>query len=220
MLYHKKKQIMKHSFTLFLTILILSCNNKQSNNIETNNKMTIIKNQSHHKAIVLTADQFEDMEVFFPLFRLQEEGWNVTIAAPNMQTIYGEHGYGLKPNTTIDKVNPDDYDLLILPGGSPEGAPATVRKIKEAQDIATSFIAKNKLVATICHGPYTLVSAGLVKGRHLTSYWHDGVPEEIKNGGGIWEDKDVVVDGNLVSSRWPMDLPAFMKEVIKIVDDN
>ncbi len=220
MLNRKKKQIMKHSFTLFLTILILSYDNKQSNNIETNNKMTITKNQSHNKAIVLTADQFEDMEVYFPVFRLQEEGWNVTIAAPDMQTIYGEHGYGLKPNTTINKVNPDDYDLLILPGGSPEGAPATVRKIKGAQDIAKSFFAKNKVVATICHGPYTLVSAGLVKGRHLTSYWHDGVPEEILKGGGIWEDKDVVVDGNLVSSRWPMDLPAFMKEVMKIVDNN
>lgn len=182
--------------------------------------MTITKNQSPPKAIVLTADQFEDMEVYFPVFRLQEEGWIVTIAAPTMQTIYGEHGYGLKPDTTIDKVNPNDYDLLILPGGSPEGAPATVRKIKEAQDLATSFFAKNKLVATICHGPYTLVSAGLVKGRHLTSYWHDGVPEEIKKGGGIWEDKDVVVDGNLVSSRWPMDLPAFMREVMKIVNNN
>ena len=79
------------------------------------------------------------MEVYFPLFRLREEGWSVTIAAPTMQTIYGEHGYGLRPDTTIDKVNPDDYDLLILPGGSPEGAPATVSKIKEAQDIAKAF---------------------------------------------------------------------------------
>jgi protease I len=205
---------------LLLTFLVRGCNSKKGNHIETNNKMTITINQSHHKAIVLTADQFEDMEVYFPVFRLQEEGWIVTIAAPTMQTIYGEHGYGLKPDTTIDKVNPNDYDLLILPGGSPKGAPATVRKIKEAQDIAASFFAKNKLVATICHGPYTLVSAGLVKGKHLTSYWHDGVPEEIKKGGGIWEDKDVVVDGNLVSSSWPMDLPAFMKEVMKIVNNN
>jgi protease I len=182
--------------------------------------MTTKKNQSDHNAIVLTADQFEDMEVYFPVFRLQEEGWNVTIAAPTMQTIYGEHGYGLKPNITIDEANPDDYNLLILPGGSPNGAPAIVRKIKEAQDIAKSFFAKNKLVATICHGPYTLVSAGLVKGRHLTSYWHDGVPEEIKKGGGIWEDKEVVVDGNLVSSRWPMDLPVFIREVMKMNNDN
>ena len=73
------------------------------------------KIQSNRKAVVLTADQFEDMEVYFPVFRLREEGWEVTIAAPTIQTIYGEHGYGLKPDTTIDKVNPDDYDLLLIP---------------------------------------------------------------------------------------------------------
>jgi len=171
------------------------------------------------KAVVLTADDFEDMEVYFPIFRLLEEGWDVTIAAPTKKVIHGEHGYGLEPDMTIDKVNPDEYNLLLIPGGSPDGAPATVRKMKEAQDIARSFFAKNKPVATICHGPYTLVSAGLVKGKRLTSYWHDGVPEEIRKGGGIWEDKDVVVDGNLVSSRWPMDLPAFMREVIHVTND-
>jgi protease I len=176
------------------------------------------KHHSSRKALVLTADKFEDMEVYFPVFRLQEEGWDVTIAAPTMKAIYGEHGYGLEPDTTIDKVKADDYDLLIIPGGAPDGAPSTVRKITKAQDIAKSFFAKNKPVAAICHGPYTLISAGLVKGRHLTSYWHDGVPEEIQKGGGIWEDKDVVVDGNLVSSRWPMDLPAFMREVINVAN--
>ncbi|MDD5614857.1 MAG: DJ-1/PfpI family protein [Candidatus Methanoperedens sp.] len=106
-----------------------------------------------------------------------------------------------------------------MPGGAPNGAPATVRKIKKAQEIARSFVAKNKPIASICHGPYTLVSADLVKGRHLTSYWHDGVPEEIQEAGGIWEDKEVVVDGNLVTSRYPMDLPAFMREVMKMVKE-
>jgi protease I len=178
--------------------------------------MTKTTNQRSRKALVLTADEFEDMEVYFPVFRLEEEGWNVTIAAPTMKTISGEHGYGLEPDITIDKANPDNYDLLIIPGGSPHGAPSTVRKIKNAQDIAKSFFAKNKPVAAICHGPYTLISAGLVKGRHLTSYWHDGVPEEIQKGGGIWEDKEVVVDGNLISSRWPMDLPAFMREIVNL----
>jgi protease I len=180
--------------------------------------MTKTTNHPRRKAVVLTADQFEDMEVYFPVFRLQEEGWEVTIAAPTKQPIHGEHGYGLKPDMTIDKVNPEDYDLLIIPGGSPEGAPATVRKIVKAQDIAKSFFAANKPVAVICHGPYTLISAGLVKGRRLTSYWHDGVPEEIQKAGGLWEDKEVVVDGNLVSSRWPLDLPAFMREVIRLAN--
>ena len=175
------------------------------------------KTKSNRKAVVLTADKFEDMEVFFPVFRLLEEGWKVDIAAPAMKEISGENGYVLKPDKTIDEVDPDEYDLLIIPGGAPNGAPATVRKIKKAQEIAKSFFAKNKPVASICHGPYTLVSAGLVKGRHLTSFWHDGVPEEIQEAGGIWEDKEVVVDGNLVTSRWPMDLPAFMREVMRIV---
>jgi protease I len=173
-----------------------------------------MENISSRKALVLTANQFEDMELYFPVFRLREEGWDVTIAAPTIQIIYGEHDYELKPDLTIDEVSPDDYQLLIIPGGSPDGAPTTVRKILKAQDIAKSFFVNNKLVATICHGPYTLVSAGLVKGRHLTSYWHDGVPEEIQNAGGIWEDKEVVVDKNLISSRWPMDLPVFMREVM------
>lgn len=214
---------MKNSLTLLMTVcLILGSSFHQNDKAESkkDNAMINTQNQSSRKAVVLTADKFEDMEVYFPVFRLQEEGWEVTIAAPTMQTIYGEHGYGLKPDITIDKVNPDDFDLLIIPGGSPDGAPSTVRKIIKAQDIAKSFFAKNKPVAAICHGPYTLISAGLVKGRHLTSYWHDGVPEEIQKGGGIWEDKDVVVDGNLVSSRWPKDLPAFMREVINLTNNN
>ena len=92
------------------------------------------------RAIVLTADKFEDMEVMYPLFRLQEAGWQVDVAAPKIKDIHGEFGYGqLKPDITIEKVNPDNYDLLIIPGGSPDGAPAVVRKIKKAQEITKSF---------------------------------------------------------------------------------
>jgi protease I len=176
------------------------------------------KDLSHRKAVVLTADRFEDMEVYFPVFRLQEEGWDVTIAAPTMETIHGEHGYGLKPDKTIAQINPDDYDLLLLPGCSPDGAPVTVRKIAKAQEIAKSFFVRNKPVATICHGPYTMVSEGLVRGKHVSSYWHDDMLEEIKQAGGIWIDNEVVVYDNLVSSCWSMDLPAFMKEVMNMVN--
>lgn len=157
------------------------------------------------------------MEVFFPVFRLIEAGWKVDIAAPKKEKITGENGYCLMPDLTISQVNPDKYDLLFIPGGSPDGAPATVRKIEKAQEIARDFFAKNKFIASICHGPWTLADAGAIKGRHLTSYWYDGVPEDIKKAGGIWEDKEVVVDGNLVTSRYPMDLPAFMREVMRVV---
>ena len=176
-----------------------------------------IENNEKHKAVVLTADKFEDMEVFFPIFRLLEEGWQVDVAAPYLTEIRGEHGYMLKPDKLIEGVHPDEYDLLIIPGGSPQGAPATVRGIPKALDITRSFFENNKPVASICHGPWTLVSADLVRGRHLTSYWHDGVPDEINLAGGIWEDSEVVVDGNLITSRWPMDLPAFMREIMKKV---
>jgi len=179
--------------------------------------MELPKNQSTRKAVVLTADKFEDMEVFFPVFRLLEEGWQVDIAAPDLKEMSGENGYVLKPDKTIEEVDPDEYDLLIVPGGFPDGAPATVRKIRKAQEITKSFFEKNKPVASICHGPWTLVSAGVVKDRRLTSYWHDGVPEEIEEAGGLWEDNEVIVDGNLVTSRWPMDLPAFMRELMNMV---
>jgi len=174
--------------------------------------------KSQKRAAILTADKFEDMEVYYPLFRLLEAGWQVDVAAPKKVEISGEHGYSIMPAKAIDEINPDDYDLLIIPGGSPEGAPATVRKIRKAQEIAKAFMEKDRPVASLCHGPWTLVSAGLVKGRHLTSYWHDGVPEDIKAAGGNWEDKEAVVDRNLVTSRWPMDLPAFMREVMNLVE--
>ena len=183
-------------------------------------KMTNVERGSgalNVRAVMLTADKFEDMELFVPYFRLLDAGAGVHIAAPTMDDIGGEHGYAVAPDLLIDDVNPDAYDLLIVPGGFPDGAPATVRRIVKAQEIARSFFDKNKPVASICHGPWLLVSADVVRGRHLTSYWHDGVPEEIRGAGGLWEDAAVVVDGNLVTSRWPADLAAFTAEMIKLV---
>jgi protease I len=84
------------------------------------------------RALFLTADKFEDMELFFPLFRLLEMGWDVDVAAPTRKEISGEHGYTIQPAVTIDEADPDKYDLLVIPGGFPDGAPATVRKMKKA----------------------------------------------------------------------------------------
>jgi protease I len=168
------------------------------------------------RVIVLTADKFEDFELFVPYFRLMEEGVAVDVAAPAKETITGENGYLFENvDLTIDEVDPGLYDLLFIPGGHPHGAPTTVRNNKHAQEIARAFFTADKPVAAICHGPYLLVSADLVAGRRLTSFWGDGVPEEIRAAGGIYVDEDVVVDGNLITSRWPMDLPAFMREVMR-----
>ena len=169
------------------------------------------------RVVILTADAFEDLELFYPMFRLLESGATVDVAAPTMDPIGGEHGYRLKPAKTFDEVDPEAYDLLIIPGGFPDGAPATVRKHPKAIAITKAFFAKNKPVASICHGPWTLADAGVVKDRRVTSYWHDGVPEDLEHAGGVFEDAPVVVDGNLVTSRWPMDLPDFMREVMKLL---
>jgi len=169
------------------------------------------------RAIILTADKFEDLEVLYPYFRLHEEGIHADISAPNKGQILGEHGYGVEPTKTFDEVDPAEYEILILPGGDPNGAPMTVRRHPKAQAIAREFMQANKPVASICHGPYTLISAGVVQGRKMTSFWGDGVPQELTNAGAEYIDAEVVVDGNLITSRFPGDLPAFMRETMKMI---
>lgn len=179
--------------------------------------MDFPKQQSNRKAIVLTADKFEDLELYVPAYRLLEAGWQVDVAAPTLDQMSGEHGYRLTPDITFESVDPSRYELLLIPGGFPDGAPATVRDHPKARAIVKAFFAQQKPVASICHGPWVLAAAGVVEGRRLTSYWEDGVPEDVRTAGGHWEDRDVVVDANLVTSRWPPDLAAFCREMMKLV---
>ncbi len=162
------------------------------------------------KALIISADNFEDSELLFPYYRLKEEGIECDIVSVRKGKIKGKHGYEVEANKSIKEVDPGDYDILILPGGK---APEAIRKEKEALDIARHFFERNKPVAAICHGPQTLISAGLLKGRHATCY--RTVAEELKASGAIYEDREVVVDGNLITSRQPSDLPAFLKEIMK-----
>lgn len=162
------------------------------------------------KALIISADNFEDMELLVPYYRLEEEGIQVDIASTYKGKIKGKHGYEVEVDKTLKEVKPDDYDLLVLPGGK---APETVRKDKDAIEIAKDFFKNKKPVSAICHGPQTLISAGLLKGRHATSY--KSVANEMKEAGVLYEDKEVVVDGNLVTSRQPSDLPAFLRETMK-----
>jgi protease I len=173
---------------------------------------------SRLRALIVTADKFEDTEVIVPYFRLLEAGARVDIAAPSREWIGGEHRYFLAPDLVIDAVDPAQYDLLIIPGGFPDGAPATVRDHAKARAITRAFAADRKPIASICHGPWLLAAADAVRGRRLTSYWHDGVPDAVTAAGGTWQDAEVVVDGNLVTSRWPPDLPAFTRATLTVAD--
>ena len=162
------------------------------------------------KVLIISADNFEDTELLVPYYRLKEEGIDVDVASLTKTKIKGKHGYEVVVDKALKDVNPDDYNLLLLPGGN---APETIRKQKEALDIVKRFILGNKPVSAICHGPQILITAGLLKGRHATCY--KSVAQELRDSGAIYEDKEVVVDRNLVTSRQPSDLPAFLRETLK-----
>ena len=162
------------------------------------------------KALIISADNFEDSELLVPYYRLKEAGVEVATASLNRGTIKGKHGYEVAVDKTLAEVDPDEYTILVLPGGA---APAAVRKEPKALDIARNFFARGKPVAAICHGPQILISAGLLQGRRTTCY--KSVADELKKAGALYEDMDVVVDANLVTSRQPSDLPAFMRETMK-----
>ena len=163
------------------------------------------------KALIITANEFEDMELYYPFYRLMEQGWDVTISAPKMGTMSGKHGYHMPVDEVFSEVNPEEYDLLVIPGGK---APEEMRLNVDALSIVEHFFRKNKPVASICHGVQILISAGKAKGRTATCW--KGVKDDFLAAGGNYIDSEVVVDGNLVTSRMPDDLPAFMKETLRV----
>jgi protease I len=164
------------------------------------------------KALILSANDFEDSELLVPFYRLLEAGYSVDIASLSRDTIRGKHGYEVPVNKVFKDIVPGDYNVLILPGGK---APAAIRNDPAVQEIARSFFAEGKPVAAICHGPQILVSAGLLKGRRATCY--DSVVPELKEAAALYENSEVVVDGNLITSRKPDDLPAFDRELARIL---
>lgn len=178
------------------------------------------------RVLILTGDASEALEVFYPLYRLREEGYDVKVATPSrkviqtvvhdmepnvMETYTEKLGYKLEADMSLKDVNPEDFDALFLPGGR---APEYVRTYHKAIEIVRHFFEKNKPVATLCHGPQILVAAGVVKGRKLSAFFV--LKPDIEIAGGEFVD-GVVVDGNLVSGRaWP-DLPEIMKEFLKLL---
>ncbi len=164
------------------------------------------------RALIISADNFEDTELLVPYYRLKEEGIHVDVASMKKGKIKGKHGYEVEVDKTLKEVDPNDYDILILPGGK---APELIRKEKDALEIAKDFFHKNKPVSAVCHGPQILISAGLLRGRHATCY--KSVAKEMKDAGAIYKDEEVVIDGNLVTSRQPSDLPVFLREIMKLL---
>lgn len=160
--------------------------------------------------LMFVEDFYEDMELWYPRYRLIEAGAEVVLAGPDQNVVYkGKHGYPCKPDIAIDQVDASRFDALVLCGGY---APDKLRRIPKVLDVTRSIFQAEKPVAMICHAGWIPISAGIVRGRTCTAV--SAIKDDIVNAGGNWVDREVVVDGNLISSRTPDDLPAFCRAII------
>jgi len=167
------------------------------------------------KIAILATDDFEDQELTFPYERLRDAGYKVLIVGPvEGRVISSKKGFKIKTDLAIESVSAADFDLLLIPGGY---SPDKLRINPAAVELVKQFFAANKPVAAICHGPQLLISAEVVKGRKLTSW--ASVTVDLKNAGANFVDEAVVVDGNLITSRKPADLPQFVDAIIAKLEE-
>lgn len=166
------------------------------------------------KQIVILVDNlYQEMEVWYPYYRFKEAGANVVFAGAAAGATYtSKTGYPVKTDLSYEQLDPARFDGVIAPGGF---APDYIRRNKNAMQFVRECDGADKLVAAICHGPWILCSAGVLKGRRATSFF--AIKDDVVNAGANWEDCEVVVDRNLVTSRKPDDLPAFCRESIRVL---
>jgi len=162
-------------------------------------------------AAIIATDEFEDLELFHPMYRLQEEGIKTMVIGLTRDPIKGKKGYSITPNASIDDVKAQDFDFLVVPGGK---SPEKLRLNNKILRFVKDFDAQGKPIAAICHAGQVLASAGIVKNRTLTCV--AGIKEDMINAGAHYVDQAAVVDGNLVTSRVPSDLPEFARAMIEV----
>lgn len=169
------------------------------------------------KVAVLVDNYFEQAEFEEPIKALKDAGVAVTIvstAGADLQALkHVDMGDMFHADKALDEADVSDYDALVLPGGAVNAD--SLRMVPKAREWVTSFMDANKPLAVICHAPWVLVSAGIAKGKKLTSYYT--IQDDIRDAGGDWVDEAVVTDGNLITSRQPDDLPAFNNALIAML---
>jgi protease I len=167
--------------------------------------------QAQRKVLLLAADDFEDMELLYPLYRLGEEDIGVTMAGLDDHPLRGKKGYGpLAVDTTVDQVTADDFDALVIPGGY---APDKLRRSQDVLGLVQAFDRDHKPIAFICHAGWVPISAKILKGRRATSV--GAIRDDMVNAGVDWIDEATVVDENLISARTPADLGPWMKALLQ-----
>ena len=175
------------------------------------------KNKYTKRAVIITAEGFEDEEVIYPVIRLREEGFNVDVATKDAKLVNGRLNFPLELivryyGVLVDakKLNPKNYDLVLIPGGFE--APDRMRQVPEILEFVREMNKQKKIVSAFCHGPWVLISAGIIKGKKIAGYI--GIKDDINNAGAIYTDQPAVVDGNIITARHPRDVGDLMKAII------
>jgi len=164
--------------------------------------------------LLFVENGFEDRELMYPYYRFQEAGYRVDVVGPRAKAAYkGEYGLTIESNLSLEDINLADYEAIVIPGGR---APDRMRTNKTLVNLVREASKEGKVIAAICHGPQLLIEAGVVKGKKVTCYV--SVATDVKNAGGVYMDKSVVVNGNLVTSRFLADLPDFCREILKLLE--
>lgn len=157
-------------------------------------------------------DLYEDLELWYPKLRLEEAGYAMRLAAPELRVFKGKHGYPAKAELLLKDARSEDFCGLLVPGGF---MPDKLRRDLKVLSLTREFFAQGKLVAFICHGGWIPISAKILPGRRATGSL--GIKDDLENAGAIWVNEPVVVDGNLISGRTPLDLAAFARAMVEFL---
>lgn len=159
---------------------------------------------------MLAEDHYEDLELWYPLIRMKEAGARVDVVGmPGVEAYMSKHDYPASVDVSVEDISPEDFDAVIIPGGY---APDRMRRHQELLNLVRGVFERGGVVAFICHAGWVPISAGIVGGRQVTSFY--AIKDDLINAGAEWVDQEVVQDGNLISSRTPADLPAFCRTII------
>ncbi len=162
------------------------------------------------RAVIVIANGVEDAEFVYPYYRLQEAGMKVDVATKATSNVTAKHGLPIAATVDAETVREADYDLVVVPGGYE--SPDRVRQIPNVLRLLRDFNSRGKLIASVCHGPWVLISAGIVKGRTMTCY--PGCKDDLINAGATYQEKPVVVDANIITAPHFRNNPEWMQEVV------
>ncbi|PSL50552.1 protease I [Salsuginibacillus halophilus] len=163
------------------------------------------------KVLTVTDHEFEDLELMYPIYRLHEAGATVEVAGQEKgKTYIGKYGVPVESDISFTEMKPEDYDGILVPGG---WAPDKLRRFQEVLDAVKHMDENKKVIGQICHAGWVLASADILKGVNVTST--PGIKDDLINAGAVWHDEEVTVDGHIISSRRPPDIPAYGRALVE-----